>query len=160
MIRRCAGSDFSSIVRIVNQAGQKYKGVIPGDRWHEPYMPAEELRNEIENGVEFWGIDKNGVLAAVMGLQKKGEVTLIRHAYTDPDFQRQGLGSELLDRLASKASGRLLVGTWAAAVWAVQFYEKHGFRLVTPSEKDILLKKYWSIPARQVETSVVLERRA
>lgn len=156
MIRRCAEGDFETIYSIVNDAAQAYKGVIPADRWHEPYMPRDELRHELEQGVAFWGYEEQGELVGVMGLQPVGDVALIRHAYVRTARRNQGIGGKLLAHLRGQVSCPLLVGTWAAATWAVRFYEKHGFRLVTPAEKDRLLRKYWSIPERQVETSVVL----
>ena len=155
MIRECTESDIGIIFEIINDAAQKYKGVIPEDRWHEPYMPFEELRHEIEDGVIFWGEDRNGRLLGVMGFQDKGDVTLIRHAYVLPAYQRQGIGSRLLSHLKTiTTTPYLLVGTWAAAYWAVGFYQGHGFRLL--ADKDGLLAKYWDIPQRQIETSVVL----
>jgi N-acetylglutamate synthase-like GNAT family acetyltransferase len=156
MIRQCAENDFEAIYEIVNDAAQAYRGIIPADRWKEPYMPREELRHEIDSGVRFWGLEENGQLAGVMGIQDVADVTLIRHAYVRSAMRNLGIGSRLLEHLATLAGRPLLVGTWAAATWAVRFYERHGFRLVSPEEKDRLLKKYWSIPERQIETSVVL----
>jgi GNAT superfamily N-acetyltransferase len=160
MIRPCTPADFDAILAIINAAAIAYRGVIPADRWHEPYMAAAELRQEIERGVVFWGYEAAGELAGVMGVQPVQDVTLIRHAYTHPDQQRQGLGGALLatlqSQVAENTSGPLLVGTWAAAAWAIRFYEKHGFRLVSTAEKERLLRRYWTIPERQVETSVVL----
>ncbi|HNU86515.1 MAG TPA: GNAT family N-acetyltransferase [Syntrophales bacterium] len=141
---------------IVNDAAQAYRGTIPADCWVEPYMPAEELRHEIEAGVRFWGAEKGGELVAVMGIQHAGDVSLIRHAYVRTAERRQGAGSALLGALRMQAAKPLLVGTWAAASWAIRFYEKHGFCLVTPAEKDRLLRQYWDIGERQIETSVVL----
>jgi len=156
MIRRCEQGDLEAIYEIVNDAAQAYRGVIPADRWHEPYMPREELRGEIEAGVVFWGYEAEGELVGVMGIQDVGDVTLIRHAYVRTACQRKGVGGELLAHLCGLAEKPILIGTWADAEWAIRFYEKHGFRLVTREEKDRLLREYWSIPARQVETSVVL----
>jgi len=141
---------------IINDAAQAYRGVIPADRWHEPYMPEGELRREIEAGVVFWGWDEDGRLLGVMGLQDVDDVALIRHAYVVPAAQGRGLGGRLLEFLLANASRRVLVGTWAAATWAIGFYEKHGFTLVSAAEKERLLRKYWTIPDRQIETSVVL----
>jgi N-acetylglutamate synthase-like GNAT family acetyltransferase len=141
---------------IINDAAQAYRGIIPADRWHDPYMSREELRHEIEDGVRFWGYLENERLIGVMGLQDVGDVALIRHAYVATAKRRTGIGGKLLSTLAGLTDKPLLMGTWADASWAVRFYEKHGFRLVTPQEKDRLLKKYWKIPLRQVETSVVL----
>jgi len=156
MIRECKESDFEELFEIVNDAAQAYKGVIPKDRWHEPYMPFEELRREIEDGVVFWGAEDNGQLLGAMGIQDKGEVTLIRHAYVRTRAQKLGIGTMLLCHLESLTEKPILIGTWAAASWAIAFYEKNGYSLVTDEEKNCLLKKYWSIPERQVETSIVL----
>jgi N-acetylglutamate synthase-like GNAT family acetyltransferase len=156
MIRLCNDADFHAIYTIINEAAEAYRGVIPADRWHEPYMPEEELRHEIQCGVRFWGWEEDGELIGVMGIQDVQDVTLIRHAYVRTARRGQGIGGKLLAELRTKATRPLLIGTWAAATWAIQFYEKHGFRLVTTEEKNRLLKKYWSIPERQVETSVVL----
>ncbi len=147
---------------VINAAATAYAGVIPADRYHEPYMPLDELRAEIAAGVRFWGLWSPAAgLAGVMGVQDVDVVTLVRHAYVRPDQQRAGVGGRLLTHILELAAGAqpprpLLVGTWAAAWWAVAFYERHGFVLVTPEEKDRLLRRYWSIPERQVETSVVL----
>jgi GNAT superfamily N-acetyltransferase len=156
MIRPAKYSETAMLWRIINDAAQAYKGVIPSDCWHEPYMPREELDREIAAGVVFGGYELNGSLGGVMGRQDRGEVVLIRHAYVRPGYQRQGVGAGLLQHLQRREAKPLLVGTWAAADWAIRFYEKHGFRLVTPAEKDRLLKTYWSISERQVATSVVL----
>jgi GNAT superfamily N-acetyltransferase len=159
MIRRCADGDIATIESIINEAADVYRGVIPSDCWHEPYMPREELVAEVAAGVDFWGWDEAGALVGVMGLQRVRDVTLIRHAYVRRSHQSRGIGRELLVTLASRASGPLLVGTWAAASWAIRFYERQGFRLVSGEEKDRLLDTYWTISARQRDTSVVLERR-
>jgi GNAT superfamily N-acetyltransferase len=157
MICRLLPSEFDAILNVVNDAAQAYKGVIPQDRWKEPYMPASELEQEIAGGVEFYGWKENSALTAVMGIQLVNDVTLIRHAYVVTAYQRRGLGERLLRHLMSLArASTVLVGTWEAAYWAVRFYEKHGFTLVSKEEKDRLLRKYWGIPERQVETSVVL----
>jgi N-acetylglutamate synthase-like GNAT family acetyltransferase len=156
MIRRCDDRDFEAIWAIINDGAQAYKGVIPGDRWTEPYMSSEKLRHEIDEGVVFWGYEEAGTLAGVMGLQQVQDVTLIRHAYVRGSSQKRGIGGHLLDHLRGMASRPVLIGTWADAVWAIRFYERYGFQMVGPQEKDRLLKKYWSIPERQVETSVVL----
>ena len=156
MIRPCKPSDFEAIYEIVNDAAQVYKGVIPADRWHEPYMGREELQHEIDAGVRFWGYEEGDKLVGVMGIQDVQDVTLIRHAYVRTAQRRQGIGGKLLSHLLTLTGRPILIGTWAAATWAIRFYEKHGFRLVTEEEKNRLLKKYWSIPERQVETSVVL----
>ena len=156
MIRECAASDFERIYEIINDGAQAYKGVIPADRWTEPYMSREKLRHEIEDGVTFWGFEDAGALAGVMGLQDVKDVTLIRHAYVRTANRNQGIGGRLLSHLRTITSRPVLIGTWADASWAIGFYEKHGFRVVDPGEKTVLLKTYWSIPERQVETSVVL----
>jgi GNAT superfamily N-acetyltransferase len=156
VIRRCTDADFAAILAIVNDAAQAYRGHIPADRWHEPYMPEEELRHELDAGVVFWGWEEGGKLRGVMGLQDVRDVTLIRHAYVATAARREGIGSKLLGFLLERASRPVLIGTWAAATWAIRFYEKHGFRVVSPAEKERLLRKYWRIPDRQIETSVVL----
>lgn len=156
MIRQCNDEDYNAIYSIINDAAMAYKGVIPADRWKEPYMSLDELQHEIDEGVVFWGIEEDGELAGVMGIQNVKDVTLIRHAYVRTEKRNRGLGSELLEFLRSLTASPVLIGTWANAVWAIRFYEKHGFRLVSPEGKTLLLKKYWSIPDRQVETSVVL----
>jgi GNAT superfamily N-acetyltransferase len=155
-IRRCAPADFAAILAIVNDAAQAYRGHIPADRWHEPYMPADELARELAAGVAFWGYEEAGALAGVMGLQDVRDVALIRHAYVATAVRGRGIGGLLLGHLVAASTRPMLVGTWAAATWAVRFYERHGFRLVTPAEKNRLLGTYWAIPDRQIETSVVL----
>jgi GNAT superfamily N-acetyltransferase len=158
MICRLLPSEFDAILNVVNDAAQAYKGVIPQDRWKEPYMPASELEQEIASGVEFYGWKENGALAAVMGIQLVNDVTLIRHAYVLTAYQRRGLGEKLLKHLMSLVpTSTVLVGTWETAYWAVRFYEKHGFTLVSKEQKDRMLRKYWDIPERQIETSVVLK---
>ena len=156
MLRRCDERDFETIYTIVNDGAQAYKGIIPADRWTEPYMSREKLRNEIDAGVTFWGVDDGGTLAGVMGIQHVKDVTLIRHAYVRTANRHQGIGGKLLSHLRTITSRPVLIGTWADAVWAIGFYQKHGFRVVDPQEKHRLLKTYWNIPERQVETSVVL----
>jgi len=156
MIRKCDDSDFDAIYEIINQAAEVYKGIIPADRWKEPYMPRDELRHEIDADVQFWGYEEGGELLGVMGIQDVLDVTLIRHAYVRTAQQKKGIGGKLLSHLRTLTSRPILLGTWADATWAIRFYEKHGFRLVTSEEKDRLLRKYWSIPDRQIETSVVL----
>lgn len=156
MIRQCHNHEFEIVYSIINDAAQAYKGVIPADRWKEPYMSKDELRHEMDEGVVFWGYEEDGELVGVMGIQHVQDVTLIRHAYVRPARQNQGIGGKLLATLRRQTTRPVLIGTWADAVWAIRFYEKHGFRLVSPAEKERLLRKYWSIPARQIETSVVL----
>ena len=159
MIRKCTQSDFNTIYEIINDAAQAYKGAIPADRWHQPYMSREELKHEIEDGIVFWGFETNGELAGVMGIQDKGDVNLIRHAYVKTSNQNKGVGTRLLKHLESIGDKAVLIGTWVQASWAIAFYQKNGYRLVTEEEKSMLLKKYWSIPERQIETSVVLANR-
>jgi len=156
MIRPCGAADVPRIFAIVNEAAEAYRGVIPADRWHEPYMPMDELEREIAAGVRFWGLEEDGELAGVMGLQDVKDVTLIRHAYVRSRRQRSGVGSALMDALVARANRPLLVGTWAAAHWAIRFYERHQFRLAGAAEKDRLLDTYWTIPPRQRDVSVVL----
>lgn len=155
-IRDCRESDLPAILAIVNAAAEAYRGNIPADCWHEPYMDAAELRGEIEAGVAFLGYQIEGALAGVMGIQPVRNVELIRHAYVSPQHQGKGIGRSLLQRLNERARRPILIGTWAAATWAIGFYQANGFRLVPPSAKDLLLSAYWSIPERQVEASVVL----
>jgi GNAT superfamily N-acetyltransferase len=156
VIRPCLDSDLEAMFEIINDAATAYRGIIPADRWHEPYMPLEELRREIAAGVCFWGLEDEGGLVGVMGIQDKGEVTLMRHAYVRTSRRGQGVGTRLLRHLESTTRKPILIGTWAAATWAITFYQKNGYRLLPREEKDRLLHKYWTIPERQVETSVVL----
>ena len=156
MIRKGTDADFEEIFTIINDAAIAYKGVIPPDRWHEPYMTKEELQAQIEEGVRFSCYVENNELVGVMGIQDKADVELIRHAYVRTKRRNKGIGTLLLQGLIKDAEKPILIGTWKAANWAIRFYEKHGFRLVEEEEKDRLLKKYWVIPDRQVETSVVL----
>ncbi len=156
MIRRCEMADFELIYDIINDGALAYKGVIPKDRWREPYMSKQELQHEMDEGVAFWGYEENGSLAAVMGIQPVQDVTLIRHAYVRAVSQRRGIGARLLSHLRKLTPSPVLIGTWTDAVWAIRFYEKHGFRIVPQPRKDLLLKHYWGVPERQIETSVVL----
>ena len=156
MMRKCKESDFNSIFEIINDAAQAYKGVIPQDRWKEPYMSFEELMNEIKEGVVFWGLEQDGELLGVMGIQNKDKITLIRHSYVRPKAQGMGIGTKLLQHLESMTDKPILIGTWAASLWAISFYKKNGYTLVSEEQKNCLLSNYWSIPKRQVETSVVL----
>ncbi len=156
MIRPCTDNDFDAVLAIVNDAAQAYKGHIPADRWHEPYMPAEYLRHELDAGVRFWGYEDAGRLLGVMGIQDVQDVTLIRHAYVRTAERGKGIGGKLISHLKTLITRPALVGTWAAATWAIRFYERNGFKLVTWEEKERLLRKYWNIPERQTETSVVL----
>jgi N-acetylglutamate synthase-like GNAT family acetyltransferase len=160
VIRRCADQDFEAILEVINDAAQAYDGVIPADRFRAPYMPPVELRREVDHGVRFWGFERDGRLLGVMGLQDVEDVTLIRHAYVRTAERRAGIGGRLLDDLRIRTARPLLVGTWAAAEWAVRFYRRHGFELVAPDEAAALLRRYWQIPERQIETSVVLVESA
>jgi N-acetylglutamate synthase-like GNAT family acetyltransferase len=156
MIRKCEERDFDQMWEIINDAAQIYRGIIPVDRYSEPYMPREELRRQMEEAIVFWGHEEDGKLLAVMGIQQVKDVTLIRHAYVRGTQQKRGLGGALLAHLRAVTSDPVLIGTWRAAFWAIRFYEQHGFVQVDPQEKDRLLRKYWNIPERQIETSVVL----
>jgi N-acetylglutamate synthase-like GNAT family acetyltransferase len=156
MIWRCGEEDFEAIWEIINDGAEAYRGVIPEDCWAEPYMSREKLQHEIDDGVVFWGCEEDEGLAGVMGIQDVQDVTLIRHAYVRTESQNRGIGAELLAHLVKLATGPVLVGTWADATWAIRFYEKYGFQLVGTEEKNRLLRNYWTIPERQVETSVVL----
>jgi GNAT superfamily N-acetyltransferase len=155
-IRPCRDDEHAPILAIVNAAAEAYRGVIPADRWREPYMDAGELEGEIAAGVAFWGYEADGALVGVMGIQPVDDVDLIRHAYVLPQRQGEGIGRALLDHLRAMTSRPILIGTWAAAEWAIRFYERNGFELVSPERKSELLKTYWDIPERQIETSVVL----
>ena len=159
LIRQSVESDFAGILGIINDAAVAYRGVIPADRWHEPYMSAGDLETQIAEGVVFWIAEQEGRLSGVMGIQDKGDVALVRHAYVAPTTQRSGVGTRLLRHVETLVDKPILIGTWAAASWAIQFYRRNGFTMVSDDDKDRLLRKYWSIPARQVETSVVLADR-
>jgi len=156
-IRACTTSEVDAIFDVVNDGANAYRGVIPADRWHDPYMPREELVREIAAGVVFSGAFSDaGQLLGVMGLQPVKDVTLIRHAYTRTWAQGRGIGGALLQHLVAQTDRPVLIGTWTAATWAIRFYERHGFRVVDGTEKDRLLRTYWSIPERQIEESIVL----
>ncbi len=155
-IRPCRDDEREAIFAIVNAAAEAYRGVIPADRWHEPYMPMEELDGELAAGVVFWGYEEDGELLGVMGIQDVGDVDLIRHAYVVPGRQRGGVGGALIDHLMETATRPVLVGTWADAEWAIRFYERHGFELTTRERGAELLRAHWDIPERQIDTSVVL----
>ena len=158
MISRLNPPHFTQILHVVNDAAEAYKGVIPQDQWREPYMSTEELKEEIESGINFYGWTENHTLVAVMGIQPSNDVTLIRHAYVLTSHQRSGIGTKLLNHLLKLAqTSVILVGTWEAAYWAIKFYEEHGFKLLSRQETDTLLRKYWTISERQIETSVVLK---
>ena len=159
MIRPCTTADFNQIHAIINDGAEAYRGVIPPDRFPVPYMSVEHLEHEIESEVVFYGFEhpeSPSTLAGVMGIQQVKDVTLIRHAYVRTSHQKQGIGAALLAHLRTMTSRPILIGTWADATWAIRFYQQHGFRLVSPEEKNYLLRQYWTIPDRQVETSVVL----
>jgi len=158
MIRKLVLTDFDAILGVINDGARAYQGIIPTDRWKDPYMSADELAEELESGVTFFGWEENDILLGVMGIQPVQDTTLIRHAYVRTQYQRRGIGSKLLEHLLRLTkTSEILVGTWAAATWAIRFYEKYGFTLVSAEEKDKLLRRYWTIPERQVETSVVLK---
>jgi GNAT superfamily N-acetyltransferase len=157
-VRPCRDNEQSALLHIVNAAAQRYRGVIPDDCWHEPYMHADELAHEVAAGVKFWGAELDAALVGVMGMQQVLDVALIRHAYVAPEVQGRGLGGLLLRKLCTQQVRPVLVGTWAAATWAIRFYERHGFCLAANDEKAALLQKYWSVPERQIEASVVLRK--
>jgi GNAT superfamily N-acetyltransferase len=156
-LRPCHDGDFAAILSIINSAAEAYRGVIPADRWHEPYMPAEQLAADIAAGVGFRGCEDDGALVGVMGIQPVQDVDLIRHAYVRPTLQRAGVGAALIEHIKAHSRRRLLVGTWTAASWAIAFYRRHGFELLPDDRARMLLAKYWAIPERQMDTSVVLE---
>src|SRR5579859_1455185 len=159
MIRKAVADDFAQIHEVINDAAIAYKGIIPSDRWHEPYMSRAELEAQILEGVIFSCYVDDGTIVGVMGIQDRAEVNLIRHAYVRTRQRKTGIGSRLLQDLINTSGKPILIGTWKAAVWAISFYEKHGFRLVSAEDKDALLGKFWTIPQRQMETSVVLADR-
>jgi GNAT superfamily N-acetyltransferase len=156
MIRQCDDSELEMMWEIINDAAQAYKGIIPADRWRQPYMPKDELRREMDEGIVFWGYEEAGELIGVMGIQHVQDVTLIRHAYVRTAKQNHGIGGKLLSFLRKQTTRPILIGTREDAVWAVRFYQKHGFRFVPSGEEDRLLREYWWVPQRQIETSVVL----
>ena len=155
-IRPCGAEDLAEVLAIINDAAQAYRGVIPADRWHEPYMSFDELAQEVRDGVAFWGCASGGRLVGVMGAQDRGDVTLIRHAYVRSAERRKGVGARLLQQLEALTTKPILIGTWRAAEWAIRFYEKNGYRVLSRPETERLLRRYWSIPERQIATSVVL----
>lgn len=158
MIRRLRATESKSILNVINDAAKAYKGVIPEDQWKDPYMSSAELKEEIESGIDFYGWIEENVLVAVMGIQRINKVTLIRHAYVVKKHQRSGIGEKLLIHLLNLSrTSEVLVGTWEAAYWAIRFYEKHGFKITSRDETDMLLRKHWNIDQRQIETSVVLK---
>ena len=158
-VRPCRDDERSAILAIVNAAAEAYRDVIPADRWRVPYMPPGELDAEIAAGVAFWGCEADGELAGIMGIQPVRDVELIRHAYVSPASQGRGVGGALLEQLTRRSTRPMLVGTWAAAEWAIRFYRRHGFEPVSTERKTELLQTYWTIPERQIETSVVLARQ-
>jgi len=155
-IRPCRDDERAIVLAIVNAGAEAYRGVIPDDCWHDPYMPLGELESEIAAGVSFWGYEAESALVGVMGIQPVRDVDLIRHAYVLPASQRHGVGSALLQHLRDLSPRRMLVGTWAAAEWAIRFYQRHGFELTSPERKTALLQTYWTVSDRQIATSVVL----
>ena len=155
-IRKIEDREFSEALAIINEAARAYRGVIPADRWHEPYMSADELTKEIAAGIAFWVAEDEERMVGVMGMQDKGEVMLVRHAYVVSGTQRKGVGSSLLKHVEKLTDKPILIGTWAAASWAIDFYRRNGFTLVSGAQKDSLLRRFWTIPERQIETSVVL----
>lgn len=160
-IRRCEADEQATILTIISAAAQRYRGVIPADCWREPYMSAQQLGCDISAGVNFWGYeDDDGQLVGVMGVQRVRDVTLVRHAYVHPDRQGSGIGGALLRHLETLTDQRVLIGTWADAAWAVRFYEGHGYTLIPQQETPVLLRTYWEISPRQLETSVVLAKAA
>jgi GNAT superfamily N-acetyltransferase len=159
LIRKSLEADAAAMLAIVNAAAQAYRGVIPADRWHEPYMPLDELEKEIADGVVFWVAEEGARLLGIMGIQDKDDVALVRHAYVSPAAQRRGVGTSLLRHVQGLTAKPVLIGTWADASWAIEFYLRNGFSVVPGAQKNHLLGKYWSIPARQIETSVVLADR-
>jgi N-acetylglutamate synthase-like GNAT family acetyltransferase len=155
-IRAIEVKDYDAALAIINQAAQAYRGVIPADRWHEPYMSRAEFDREISAGVLFWIAEDDGRPVGVMGIQDKSDVALVRHAYVVPTTQRKGVGTRLLRHVTDLSNKPILIGTWADAAWAIDFYQRNGFRIVSDEQRNMLLRKYWSIPERQIETSVVL----
>jgi N-acetylglutamate synthase-like GNAT family acetyltransferase len=158
-VRKSSPNDFAAILAIINEAAQVYRGVIPDDMWHEPYMPSDDLAKEIAAGVVFWIVEDEGKPLGVMGIQDKGDVALVRHAYTASTMQKKGVGTTLLRHIESLTGKPILIGTWSAASWAIEFYQRNGFTLVSEEEKNRLLTTYWTISPRQVATSVVLADR-
>ena len=159
MIRKCMKDDLPTMYAIINDAAQAYKGFIPNDCWHDPYMPFNELKHEIKEGVVFWGIEEDGDLVGVMGIQDRGNVTLIRHAYVRTKRQKSGIGTHLLHHLESMTTKPILIGTWVDATWAIRFYKRNGYSSLSRIETERLLKTYWNIPTRQIATSVVLANK-
>jgi GNAT superfamily N-acetyltransferase len=160
IVRLCRVDERKVTGEIINAAAGAYRGFIPPDRWHDPYMSSQELDSEISAGVIFWACEIDGAVVGVMGIQHVRDVDLIRHAYVRPGSQRHGVGAALITHIRSLTSQRMLVGTWQAASWAIRFYQQHGFVLVSGEQKDDLLKSYWTIPERQIQTSVVLANPA
>ena len=158
-IRKATDADRSQLLAIINSAAEAYRGIIPPDRWHEPYMPERELLDEIADGVVFWAAEDESQLVGLMGIQDKGEVALVRHAYVAPNAQRKGVGATLLRHVESLTATPVLIGTWAAASWAIDFYRRNGYTQLPQPDAERLLRRYWSIPERQIETSVVLADR-
>ena len=155
-IRQCRRDEHATILAIIDAAAEAYRGVIPADCWHEPYLSSSQLEREIAAGVSFWGYEMDGALTGVIGFQSVRDVDLIRHAYVLPAHQSHGIGGRLLAHLRGLTARQMLVGTWAAAEWAIRFYQRHGFELVSPTQTASLLRSYWTVSDRQIETSVVL----
>jgi GNAT superfamily N-acetyltransferase len=160
MLRPCTPADTPQILEVINDGAQAYRGVIPADCWHDPYMAESELQRELDAGVTFWCVEEAGRIDAVMGIQDVLDVALIRHAYTRTSLQGKGVGSTLLAHLRDMTDRRILIGTWASAAWAIRFYQGRGYELVTPDEKERLLKRYWTVSDRQIAESVVLRSSA
>lgn len=156
MIRQCTSHDFESILEVINDAAEAYRGIIPKHCWHEPYMSRHELTSEIKDSIVFWGVEQDKRLNAVMGIQERKDVTLIRHAYVRTRLRNQGIGTKLLAHLEQATEKPILIGTWVDATWAISFYQKHGYKRVSEAQKNILLERYWNVPEPQVEASVVL----
>lgn len=155
-VRSCTAADFNAMLAIINDAAMAYRGVIPEDCWHDPYMQAGDLTREIAADIRFAGYEQAGTLIGVTGTQPVQDVTLIRHAYVSTRAQRLGVGTALLQHLRARTDRPILIGTWAAAKWAIQFYERQGFQLIDGAKKNALLKKYWTVPDPQIDASVVL----
>ena len=156
MIRACTEAEFKTVLDTINDGAKAYRGVIPADRLGDPYLSAEALRREMDAGVQFWAATEDDAVLGVMGVQPAQDVTLIRHAYVRTASQGRGMGGKLLAHLRASRTTPVLMGAWADAVWAIRFYQRHGFRVVGPETKVRLLRQYWTVPERQIETSVVL----
>ncbi len=160
MIRECTDKDFDEILAVINDGATAYRDVIPADCYHEPYMSKQDLRIALKEGITFWAKENDEAICGIMGIQNVDDVTLIRHAYVRTSQQRNGVGSKLLSHLLRLANLPVLVGTWRAADWAIQFYRQHGFEILSQEHMSEILQRYWSISERQIETSVVLAQRS